>query len=72
MCKHFIASFKPSFLEAIFVSNYCSLKTLTSVVDDGAADITSTDRSCEINVTNKHSLCVKHTHTESLPVVCNG
>lgn len=71
VCKHFIASFEPFFLEAIFVSNYHVLKTLT-FVDDGAANITTKERSCKINVTNRHRLCVKHTHIENLPVVCSG
>lgn len=60
VCKHFIASFKPFFLEATFVSNYHVLKTLT-FVDDGAANITTKERSCKINVTNRHRLCVKQT-----------
>lgn len=66
MCKHFNAlQLEPSFFGAIFVSNYISLKTLTSAVD-GATNITTKDTSYEINATNICTLYIEYMDTESL------
>jgi len=54
------------------VSDYYSLKTLTLVIDDGATNITTKDKSYKINVTNICTLSIKYMRIENLPILCIG